>query len=119
MLVRGDVSSIAFSPDGKKLAAGGGSKVAVVDLATGQTMSQVRGLSDVASLAFSPKGNLVAIGEYGGSFVLWNPGNGHSTRITAPGRDGYSWPLLLAPLGIWILTAWYLWSRRKNARGCL
>ena len=65
----------------EKLAAGLGNEIAVVDIATGQTTSQVPGVNYVAALAFSPKGDLVAIGQ-GPDLVLWNPSDGHSQRIT-------------------------------------
>jgi WD40 repeat protein len=112
-LRRGEVSLIAFSPDGRQLAAGLDHEVAVLDLADGETTARILTDDYVASLAFSPNGGLVAIGEGGGGLLMWNPANGDSNRITPPGRERYSWPLPTAALVLWIFIARYLWVRRK------
>src|SRR5208337_4692942 len=76
----GDVRSVAFSPDGKTLAAGyagGSSGVVLWDVATrSQLVKAPLAVSegDVQSVAFSPDGKTLAAGYAGGSsgVVLWD-----------------------------------------------
>ncbi|OGN72249.1 MAG: hypothetical protein A2X25_00880 [Chloroflexi bacterium GWB2_49_20] len=76
------VSSLAFTPDGRTLAAGLGSGVVtLLDLASGrelQTLSAYRPISDsfdalmVLDLAFSPDGNKLALSTAYGSIRIWD-----------------------------------------------
>jgi WD40 repeat protein len=55
------VNSIAYSPDGKMIAAGGaGRSVGLWDAETGKEVRRLEGLSDANSVAFSPDGRFVA-----------------------------------------------------------
>jgi hypothetical protein len=68
------VYSVAFSPDGKRLATGGGEgTVNLWDAATGQELLTLKGHSDgVRSVAFSPDGKLLAAGSLDGTAKLWD-----------------------------------------------
>ena len=57
---------IAFSPDGRHLAAGGGNNriVSVWDVTNGQEVWALRGRTDALPVvAYSPDGRLLAVGE--------------------------------------------------------
>jgi WD40 repeat protein len=71
------INCVAFSPDGKILAAGGGSlqagNVGLYDPVTGDIMSTLTvdsGLEGVYSVSFSPMGDMIAVGCYNGKMHL-------------------------------------------------
>ncbi len=76
---RGAVYSVAFSPDGRTLAAGGGrvypgapGNVILWDAASGQRLCALEGhRATVWSVAFSPDGRILASGSQDGTVVLW------------------------------------------------
>ncbi len=113
--------SVAFSPDGERLAAAAGEDGALVlDAASGHRIARPELTDDARSVAFSPDGQELAVGLYGGGVNTfgtraWEPAGrsleNHTERVTA---------LAYAPEGTRLLTGspdgtvvlWDLTSRR-------
>ncbi len=67
-----DCNSVAFSPDGKSLAAACDTKVRWWDVSTGNELLALEGHTrQVVSVAFSPDGNLLASGSIDRTIKLW------------------------------------------------
>ena len=79
------VKSVAFSPDGKTLASGGGDNVIHLwDVETGKSKMTLIGHTHwVFSLAFSPDGKTLASGSVDSDIRLWDPHTGqHKKTLT-------------------------------------
>jgi len=80
------VRSIAFSPDGKLLAAAGGApqsegEIRIWDLQSHQLLKSLRGHKDcIYSVAWSPDGKLIASGSYDRMVKLWDASTGKELR---------------------------------------
>jgi WD40 repeat protein/serine/threonine protein kinase len=78
--------SVAFSPDGKRLASAGGvwqtpSEIKVWDLQTGQETLTLEGhRREVSSVAFSPDGNSLASCSFDLTIKVWNAQTGQQLR---------------------------------------
>lgn len=75
------ISSVAFSPDGKKIASGSWDRtVRLWDVETGKNLLTLKGHRDkVLSIAYSPDGNIIAVGHWGGVY-LWDTNSGKRLR---------------------------------------
>ena len=68
-----DVYSMAFSPDGNKIASGSHDNTfRLWDAQMGMLIRTLTGHTDVvSSVAFSPDGNTIATGSHDGTVLLW------------------------------------------------
>ncbi len=80
---RASVTSVAFSPDGTKIAVGerdwSGDDLGYIqiwDAATGHPLALWRAKNSVNSVAFSPDGAKIIAGEENGHIQIWNASNG-------------------------------------------
>ncbi|KAJ6144961.1 hypothetical protein N7470_008856 [Penicillium chermesinum] len=77
------VYSIAWSPDGSRLASGSGDNIVRIwDPATGQNMSILEGHTySVYSIAWSPDGSRLVSGSEDKTVRIWDPATGQSVSI--------------------------------------
>ncbi|KAK5661879.1 hypothetical protein OQA88_9987 [Cercophora sp. LCS_1] len=75
---RNPVQSVAFSPDGQRLASGSNDQtVKIWDPASGQCLQTLEGHRDsVQSVAFSPDGQRLASGSNDQTVKIWDPASG-------------------------------------------
>lgn len=87
---------IAFSGDGKWLAAGSGSSIAIWDLAAGRELQTLAGQLAAQDLAFSPDGKLLVTG--GAALGVWDVASGKLIRTVEGGAQS----LIMSPDGRWL-----------------
>jgi eukaryotic-like serine/threonine-protein kinase len=95
----GYVSSVAFSPDGARLASGSSDKtVRVWDARTGQELHTLKGHTGVVtSVAFSPEGQRVVTRDQKGETIVWDLTNGQ--RLDEPVPKALVWDSARSPDG--------------------
>jgi len=83
-------SSLAFSPDGKKLATGNyGGVVMLWDVATARPNSRLARHTDpVSGVAFSPDGRLLASSSFDGTVIFWDAATGRQVGEPLRGHTG-------------------------------
>jgi WD40 repeat protein len=96
--VMGEVHALAFSPDGKVLAAAGLEGITLCDPTAAQLQRQFSKDHPAAALAFSPNGNLLASGHYDSIIRLWNPKDG-SEVLSCPGHLSTVYAVAFSPSG--------------------
>jgi WD40 repeat protein len=96
---------VAFSPDGRFLAAGAGRAVKVFDAHTGAEAATLAGPRlPVKDVAFSPDGQYLAAGSLDRTVSLWDVGSGQLLR-TYLGHRGYVQRVAFRPDGRMLLSA--------------
>ena len=77
MKVDNSVESIAYSPDGSKLAAAHYETVSIFNMETNEVLCTVSGHSrDVNAVSWSPDGTKLASGSDDRTVKIWNPATG-------------------------------------------
>jgi WD40 repeat protein len=102
----GDISALAWSPDGKLLASGAqdDNAVRLWNANTGQLVHTFEGHRGwIRSLAFSPDSTLLASGSTDKSIVIWNVVNGQAKQLT--GHTDYVGGVAWSPDGTMLASA--------------
>jgi eukaryotic-like serine/threonine-protein kinase len=100
----GEVTSVAFSPDGKRIVSGGGEwgkpgEVQVWDAHTGKLERTLQGhTSYVQSVAFSPDGKRIASGSVDRTVKVWDAHSGQEP-LTLKRHTSAVWSVAFSPDG--------------------
>lgn len=95
---------MAFSPDGRYLAAGITGQVQLWDVEKRELIRTIRGFERVVqTLAFSPDGRLMAGGTQDGQVWLWDASRGEEIQVIQAGTSGVRL-LAFTPDGRFVLT---------------
>ena len=91
------ITAVAFSPDGRRVAASAGMRAYVWDVRRPNPIFVGRHESDVGAVAFDPAGRRLATGDDGGSARVWSLAGRRVTVLT--GHEGKVTSLAFAPDG--------------------
>ena len=96
----GWVMSVAFSPDGQRLASGSGDQtVKIWDSATGKELFSLKGhAGQVRSVAFSPDGQRLASASEDQTVKIWDSATGKEL-FALKGHAGWVWSVAFSPDG--------------------
>ncbi|MEL6194746.1 MAG: caspase family protein, partial [Bacteroidota bacterium] len=94
---RGEVLTVAFSPDGNYFATAGKDSLCIIRKLNGQIMGRKNAGGWVNSLAFSLDGKTLAVGGKG--VQLWSRENGEIRELSAPTMGAYIYEVGFSPNG--------------------
>lgn len=79
-----DIYSVAFSPDGKRLAGSHGARIRIWDVETGRPLQLIPAPAMIPRLVFAPDGRSLAAACFDKEVKLWNVATGSLIRIWSP-----------------------------------
>ncbi|WP_179468207.1 nSTAND1 domain-containing NTPase [Mycolicibacterium vinylchloridicum] len=102
------IYELAFSPDGRRLAAASSSDTIVIwDVDSGQPVGEPLSghLGELGSIAFSPDGRYLASGGEDGTVRLWNGHTGEPVGEPLSGHTDMVWSVAFSPDGLRLASA--------------
>jgi WD40 repeat protein len=112
------IYSVAFSPDGQRVASGSRRTARIWDVATGLELARMENGAPVRVVAFSPGGTMLATGDLGdqsqqsarGTARIWDAATGE--ELARFQHNGQVWDVAFSPNGEWLATASEDWTAR-------